>query len=62
MEPEDVELVQRLIRNHFKYTRSEKADEILRKWDAYAPKFVKVFPKDYRRALDDRLAAESGNG
>jgi glutamate synthase (NADPH/NADH) large chain len=62
LEPADVEIVQRLVRKHFKYTRSAKADEILRKWDAYAPKFVKVFPKDYRRALDDRLAAESGNG
>jgi glutamate synthase domain-containing protein 2/glutamate synthase domain-containing protein 3 len=62
LEPADVEIVQRLIRNHFKYTRSTKADEILRKWDAYAPKFVKVFPRDYKRALADRLAAESGNG
>jgi glutamate synthase domain-containing protein 3 len=35
---------------------------VLRKWDAYAPKFVKVFPKDYKRALEDRVEAESGNG
>ena len=59
---EDIELVQRMIRRHFQYTRSEGADRILRKWDAYAPKFVKVFPKDYKRALSDRIAAESGNG
>ena len=58
----DVEEVQGLLRNHFRYTRSEKADDVLRKWDAYAPKFVKVFPKDYKRALTDRLQAESGNG
>ena len=51
-----------MIRLHFQYTRSKKADEILRKWDANAPKFVKVFPKDYKRAQSERIAAESGNG
>jgi glutamate synthase (ferredoxin) len=58
----DFERVQRLVRRHFQYTRSERADEILRKWDDYAPKFVKVFPKDYKRAQSERIAAESGNG
>jgi glutamate synthase (ferredoxin) len=59
---EDLETVQRMVRRHFQYTRSKKADEVLRKWDTYAPRFVKVFPKDYKRALTDRLAAGSGNG
>jgi glutamate synthase domain-containing protein 2/glutamate synthase domain-containing protein 3 len=59
---EDLENVQRFVRRHFQYTRSRRADEVLRKWDTYAPRFVKVFPKDYKRALTDRLAAESGNG
>ncbi len=59
---EDLETIQRLVRNHFQYTRSEKADEVLRKWETLAPKFVKVFPKDYKRALGERLEAESGNG
>jgi glutamate synthase (ferredoxin) len=59
---EDLENVQRFVRRHFQYTRSRRADEVLRKWDTYAPRFVKVFPKDYKRALGDGLAAESGNG
>jgi glutamate synthase domain-containing protein 3 len=59
---EDEELILKLVRRHFQYTRSAKADEVLRKWNTYAPKFVKVFPKDYKRALGERLAAESGNG
>jgi len=59
---EDLETVQRMVRRHFQYTRSKKADEVLRKWDTFAPRFVKVFPKDYKRALTDRLAAGSGNG
>ncbi len=59
---DDLDTIQRLVRRHFQYTRSAKADDVLRKWDAYAPKFVKVFPRDYKRALGERIAAESGNG
>jgi glutamate synthase (ferredoxin) len=59
---DDVATIQRLVGNHHKYTGSAKADDVLKNWDAYAPKFIKVFPKDYKRALADRLAAESGNG
>ncbi|MBW2269333.1 MAG: glutamate synthase large subunit [Deltaproteobacteria bacterium] len=62
MNQEDVALVQRMLRWHFQYTRSTKADDVLRKWDAVAPKFVKVYPKDYKRAQVERVAAESGNG
>jgi glutamate synthase (ferredoxin) len=62
LDDDDIETIQRMIRSHFKYTRSKKADDVLRKWETYAPKFVKVFPKDYKRALTDRLAAESGDG
>src|SRR5262249_36202522 len=62
LDDRDLDQVQRLVRRHFQYTRSARADEILRKWADYAPKFVKVFPKDYKRALNERIAAESGNG
>nr|AFD03230.1 glutamate synthase (NADH) large subunit [uncultured bacterium W4-39b] len=62
MTEEDLAVVQRMLRRHFQYTRSTKADDVLRKWDAIAPKFIKVFPKDYKRAQGERVAAESGNG
>ncbi len=62
LEEDDLEFLQRMVRNHFKYTRSAKADEVLRKWETLAKKFVKVFPRDYKRALDERVQAESGNG
>jgi glutamate synthase (ferredoxin) len=62
LDDDDIETIQRMVRGHFKYTRSQKADDVMRKWETYAPKFVKVFPKDYKRALTDRLAAESGDG
>ncbi len=62
LEAADVERIQRLLRRHFKYTRSETADKILRKWDKFAPKFVKVMPQDYKRALAELAKAEDGNG
>ncbi|HKE12593.1 MAG TPA: glutamate synthase large subunit, partial [Myxococcota bacterium] len=59
---EDEETILRSLRRHFQYTRSKRADGVLRKWVSLAPKFVKVFPRDYRRALADRIQAGSGNG
>jgi glutamate synthase domain-containing protein 2/glutamate synthase domain-containing protein 3 len=60
--PEDEVAIQRLVRRHFEYTRSQRAEEVLRKWNALAPKFVKVFPKDLKLALDARLSAHTGDG
>jgi len=40
-----------LIENHQKYTGSKRAAEVLAAWSQYRAKFVKVFPKEYRRAL-----------
>ncbi|MBS1105185.1 MAG: gltB [Deltaproteobacteria bacterium] len=59
---EDEEILQRLVRRHYEYTRSQRADDVLRKWNSYAPKFVKVFPKDLKLALDARVNAGTGNG
>ena len=49
--PDDVRYVQKALRKHFEYTRSGRADDILRKWDTFAPQFVKVFPREYKAAL-----------
>ncbi len=59
---EDEQRIQRMIRRHFQYTRSTRADDVLRKWNSYAPRFVKVFPKDLKLALSDRLSARTGDG
>jgi glutamate synthase (ferredoxin) len=59
---EDEEILQRLVRRHYEYTRSARADDVLRKWNSYAPKFVKVFPKDLKLALEARINAGTGNG
>jgi glutamate synthase (NADPH) large chain len=46
-----------LVERHVMYTRSEHATRILRDWDQMLPRFVKVMPIDYRRALE-RIAKE----
>jgi glutamate synthase domain-containing protein 2/glutamate synthase domain-containing protein 1/glutamate synthase domain-containing protein 3 len=60
--PEDEQTVQRLVRRHFEYTRSRRAEDVLRKWNTYAPKFVKVYPRDLKLALEARLQAHTGDG
>jgi glutamate synthase domain-containing protein 3 len=60
LEVDDVEYLQNMLRKHFDYTRSGRADDILRKWDTFAPKFVKVFPQEYRAALEQMADRTSG--
>jgi glutamate synthase (NADPH/NADH) large chain len=45
-----------LIEKHVHYTGSGRAIAILNNWDDYLPKFVKVMPVDYRRALEEMQA------
>jgi len=52
MSQDDERRLARLIQNHRHYTGSERAKTILQNWQTYAPKFVKVMPVEYRRALE----------
>ena len=47
----DAERLYQLIENHGRYTASARAREIVKNWDDYLPRFVKVMPVEYRRAL-----------
>ena len=51
-DPDELELVWKLIQRHQFYTRSSRAARILAHWPEMAPKFVKVMPRDYKRVLD----------
>jgi glutamate synthase (NADPH/NADH) large chain len=53
MTGQDAERLQRLIERHGHYTNSEKAKTILADWDAWLPKFKKVMPVEYKRALSE---------
>ena len=55
----DAERLHQLIVNHARYTGSTRARSILEDWEAYLPKFRKVMPVEYRRALAE-LASQSG--
>jgi glutamate synthase (NADPH/NADH) large chain len=62
----DEERLYQLIENHLHYTGSARAKAILDDWAAYLPKFVKVMPVEYRRALEEmarrQVADKTGLG
>ena len=49
----DAERLRILIERHHLHTGSKRAAEILDNWDVALAAFVKVMPRDYRRALQD---------
>jgi glutamate synthase domain-containing protein 3 len=49
----DEVILRRLVENHARYTNSRRAYEILERWPVYRSRFVKIFPKEYRRALGE---------
>ena len=54
----DEALLKKLIEDHHRWTGSLRAREILDNWSAQLPKFVKVFPHEYRRALTEKGAQQ----
>ena len=51
MTSQDAERLHQLIARHAHYTNSARAQTILENWAIYQPKFKKVMPVEYRRAL-----------
>jgi glutamate synthase (NADPH/NADH) large chain len=58
----DAERLRKLIENHRHYTGSERARLILESWEEYLPRFVKVMPIEYRRALEQIAPKQAGGG
>jgi len=56
--PEDRSRLEALVKRHVHLTASEHATRILRDWNEMLPRFVKVMPIDYRRALE-RIRTEA---
>ncbi len=52
----DAERLRALIDKHRRYTGSRAATRMLENWNDYLPRFVKVMPVDYRRALEQMQA------
>jgi len=56
----DAQRLKGLIEKHVHYTDSSRGRHILDNWDDCLPKFVKVMPVDYRHALQEMQAAQTG--
>ncbi len=56
----DAMRLHQLVENHKIYTGSDRAAHILDNWDEYLPRFVKVMPVEYRRALLEIEQIQSG--
>jgi glutamate synthase (NADPH/NADH) large chain len=55
----DEVVLRRMIENHARCTGSRRAQDILARWADYRGRFIKVFPKEYRRALGELAASRS---
>ncbi|MDO8302481.1 MAG: hypothetical protein Q7T18_04480, partial [Sedimentisphaerales bacterium] len=50
---EDIAELKALIENHYQYTNSAVARKMMMNWDQSVRQFVKVYPKDYRRVVEE---------
>lgn len=50
---EDISELKEMIENHYKYTKSSRAKEILDNFDSEIKKFVKVIPFDYKKVINE---------
>ena len=51
LDSKDMEAVRNLVERHVEDTGSPRAQWILENWSDMLPKFVKVFPHEYKRVL-----------
>ena len=49
---EDVETLRRLVEDHYRYTDSPRAKNVLDSWDTMLPRFVKVYPRAFKEVLE----------
>jgi glutamate synthase domain-containing protein 3 len=59
---DDIALLKRLITRHADLTQSPRANWILENWEQMLPSFVKVFPHEYKRALERSLRGRERTG
>jgi glutamate synthase domain-containing protein 3 len=58
-EAEEAIALKGLIEKHLEYTGSGSAKEILAEWKQNVGKFLKVMPRDFKRALADQAVEKS---
>jgi len=62
LDEKDVEELRYWIARHAEHTGSPRANWILDNWDDLLPKFVKVFPHEYKRVLGVKRTAVAAHG
>jgi glutamate synthase (ferredoxin) len=58
IEPRDIDIVRTLVERHFALTGSSRAKFILGNWNDSLPRFIKVFPHEFKRVLGVSRAAQ----
>jgi glutamate synthase domain-containing protein 2/glutamate synthase domain-containing protein 1/glutamate synthase domain-containing protein 3 len=56
LDDRDRRLLRRMVENHYHYTGSARAADLLDDWDAAVERFVKVMPDAYAAVVEERLA------
>jgi glutamate synthase (NADPH) large chain len=59
LEQSDIDILHTLVTRHLHYTGSARAKDILDNFGRFLPKFVKIMPTEYRRALAEMAAAQN---
>jgi len=54
---DDQDLIIEMLKKHIHYTDSHLAKDIINRWYEYLPKFVRVLPLEYKRALNEMKTA-----
>jgi glutamate synthase (NADPH/NADH) large chain len=59
-DPKDILELRYMVEKHFKYTQSTVAEGVLKNWDKALTQFIKVYPRDFRRVLEEAEAVKAG--
>jgi len=54
----DIWRLKTLVARHARLTNSSRAEEIMANWDSYLPRFYKIVPDEFRRALTEPMGGE----
>ena len=59
LNPQDEEFIIKLLRKHYQLTQSTVAQFLIENWGQESAKFIKVFPKEFKRVLAQKQQLES---
>ena len=60
-DPDDQQTLKTLIYRHFDATKSPRARWVLENWTTMLPKFVKVYPHEFKRVMLKRAAEKAAS-